>query len=176
MRIVSGKCKGRYITPPKGLDARPTTDFAKENLFNVLSNWYDIEDLSVLDLFSGSGSISYEFASRGAQRVVSVEKKPLHQSFISKTAKSLSLDAISAIKGDAILFTQRTLETFDIIFADPPYDMVDAEQIINTVFERSLLKESGILIFEHSKGRSFSDHPNFQECRSYGSVNFSIFG
>lgn len=176
MRIISGKCKGRFIQPPKGLDARPTTDFAKENIFNVLANRYDFEELSVLDLFAGTGSISYEFASRGAKRVVCVEKKPLHHSFIAKSAKSLGLDTISAIKGDAMLFTRRAVESFDIIFSDAPYDMDAADEIIDIVFEKGLLKEDGILIFEHSKGKDYASHPHFQERRSYGSVNFSIFG
>lgn len=175
MRIVSGKCKGRMIVPPRGINARPTTDFAKENLFNVLANIYDFEDLAVLDLFSGTGSISYEFASRGAARVVSVEKNSLHHSFINKTARTLGLDAISAIKGDAILFSKRCLEKFDIIFCDAPYDMVEAEEIIDVVFEKGLLKEDGMLIFEHSKGRDYSSHPSFTQLRHYGSVNFSIF-
>lgn len=175
MRIVSGACRGRIIQPPRGLEARPTTDFAKENIFNVLTNRFDLEEVTVLDLFSGTGSISYEFASRGARRVVSVEKKPLHQSFISKTAKSLGLEAITAIKGDALIFTRRTMERYDIIFSDAPYDMTEADQVIDIVFERELLKEGGVLIFEHSKGRDYSCHPNFEERRSYGSVNFSIF-
>lgn len=175
MRIVSGSCKGRTIVPPKHLQARPTTDFAKENLFNIISNRYDYEELSVLDLFSGTGSISYEFASRGADRVVSIEQNTLHQSFIQQTSKKLELTQISSFKANAFTFIKSCREKFDIVFADPPYDLEGIDSLPDFIIERGLLKEDGIFIFEHSKNKKFDNHPCFREHRSYGSVNFTFF-
>ena len=175
MRIISGTHKGRIIHPPKNLRARPTTDFAKENLFNVLQHKTEIEDADVLDLFSGTGSVSYEFASRGAGSVVSVELNAVHNAFIKKTAKEFGFGNIYAIKANAFLYLKSCTKQFDIIFADAPYDIVGSETIPALVFEHDLLKKDGILIFEHSKNLDFSDYANFSEKRSYGSVNFSFF-
>ncbi len=175
MRIVSGECKGRIITPPRSFRARPTTDFAKENIFNVLANRYDFEELEVLDLFSGTGSISYEFASRGAIRVVSIEMDSIHQSFIKETASKLKLSAIRSLKMNAFVFLKSVKERYDIVFADPPYDLNGIETLPDTIFEIDLIKDGGCFIFEHSKNKDFSTHPFFREKRSYGSVNFSIF-
>ncbi|MBR4995307.1 MAG: RsmD family RNA methyltransferase [Alistipes sp.] len=175
MRIISGRCGGRIINPPKNLRARPTTDFAKENLFNVLGNVIDFEDIEVLDLFAGTGSISYEFASRGAAAVTSVEINAVHHNFIASTAKTFGLNNIHPIKANVFLYLKSCIKKYDIIFSDAPYDLEGSEQVIDMVFERGLLKEGGILIFEHSKGKDFSSHPNFSRLRSYGSVQFSIF-
>lgn len=175
MRIVSGTCRGRIINPPKNFSARPTTDFAKENLFNILANRFDIEDMSILDLFSGTGSISFEFASRGANRVVSIEQNNLHQSFIDKTAKELKLNQISSFRTNVFVYLKTCSEKFDLIFADPPYDLDNIDNLPDLIFSKNILNEGGIFIFEHSKLKNYSSHPNFFEHRVYGSVNFSFF-
>lgn len=175
MRIVSGTCKGRIITPPKSFRARPTTDFAKENIFNVLNNWYDLDDVEVLDLFSGTGSISFEFASRGAKRVVSVEMDSVHQNFIKDMATKLKLSQIRSFKMNAFSYVQSAKDSFDIIFADPPYDLEGIDALPDMIFAKNLVRENGIFVFEHSKNKDFTTHPYFSEHRSYGSVNFSIF-
>ena len=175
MRIISGKFKGRAINPPRNLRARPTTDFAKENLFNVLNNLVDFEECDVLDLFAGTGSVSYEFASRGAKSVTSVEINAVHHAFIRRTAKELGADNMFVVKANAFLYLRSCPKQFDIVFSDAPYDLEGSEQVIDLVFERNLLREGGIFIFEHSKGKDFSSHPHFSALRSYGSVQFSIF-
>ena len=175
MRIISGKYKGRMIVPPKNLKARPTTDFAKENLFNVLNNLIDYEETDVLDLFSGTGSISYEFASRGARSVTSVEVNGVHYAFIKDTARKLGCENFYAVNANAFLYLKNTAKSFDLIFADAPYDMEGSEHIVDMVFEGGRLNEEGILIFEHSSKYDFSEHPHFWQTRCYGSVNFSFF-
>ncbi|BAX81347.1 16S rRNA (guanine(966)-N(2))-methyltransferase RsmD [Labilibaculum antarcticum] len=175
MRIVSGTHKGRRISPDKNFKARPTTDLAKENLFNVLNNIIDFEDLKVLDLFSGTGSISYEFASRGAGKVMCVEKNHNHFSFIQKTIKELKFEQIQAVKSDVFRFLRNFPQKFDLIFADPPFEMKSLETIPELVFEKELLTEDGILIVEHGSTNDFSTHPNYYDKRVYGSVNFSFF-
>lgn len=177
MRIVGGARKRRQIIPPRNFRARPTTDFAKENLFNVLQNQYDLEDVEVLDLFSGTGSISYEFASRGAKRVVSLEMNPLHQRFITATAKGLGFMQIQSIKTNVFVYLKSMAgtESFDIVFADPPYDMDGVETLPELVFGGGFVRADGIFILEHSAQKDFSGYPNFYERRSYGSVQFSFF-
>lgn len=176
MRIISGKYRGRSINPPHNLKARPTTDFAKENLFNILNNRMDFEGIDVLDLFSGTGSISYEFASRGATNVTSVEINAVHQAFIKKTAAELGCaDVIHSVKANVFLYLKSCGKQFDIIFSDAPYDLAGSEQVIDLVYASDLLKEDGILIFEHSKEHCFKEHPKFEEQRSYGSVQFTFF-
>ncbi len=161
--------------PPRNLRARPTTDFAKENLFNVLVNLVDFEELDVLDLFSGTGSISYEFASRGARSVTSVELNAVHHNFIRQTARELAFDNFYAVKANVFLYLKSCAKQFDLIFSDAPYDLDGSEEAVKLVFERDLLKEDGILIFEHSKDKDFSQHENFWQLRSYGSAQFSFF-
>lgn len=175
MRIVSGIYRGRTIVPPRNLRARPTTDFAKENLFNVLGSRIDFEDISVLDLFSGTGSISYEFASRGAREITSVEINPVHYSFICDTAKKLGASAIHPVKANVFLYLKSCVRKFDVIFSDAPYDLEGSEEIINLVFQRGLLNPSGLLIFEHSGALDFSSHEKFVQQRVYGSVHFAVF-
>lgn len=175
MRIISGKYRGRTIMPPRNLRARPTTDFAKENLFNVLVNLVDFEELDVLDLFSGTGSISYEFASRQARSVTSVEINSVHHNFIRQTARELKFENFYAVKANVFLYLKSCSKRFDLIFSDAPYDLEGSEEVISLVFERDLLNDDGILIFEHSKDKDFSKHPNFWQQRSYGSVQFSFF-
>lgn len=176
MRIVGGTYKGRTINPPRNLRARPTTDFAKENLFNVLENMIDIQGADVLDLFSGTGSISYEFVSRGAGSVISVEVNAIHHNFIRRTAAAFGMGNLYAVRANAFLYLKSTSKQFDIIFSDAPYDLEGTEEVIRLVFGRGLLRPEGLLIFEHSKDRNFDTHPAFMQRRSYGSVQFSIFG
>ena len=175
MRIISGIYRGRTINPPRTLRARPTPDFAKENLFNVLTNIVDFEDIDVLDLFSGTGSISYEFASREAHSVTSVEINSVHHNFIRQTARDLKFENFYAVKANVFLYLKSCTKKFDLIFSDAPYDLEGSDEVIKLVFERDLLKDEGFLIFEHSKEQNFEEHPNFWQTRSYGSVQFTFF-
>lgn len=175
MRIVSGQYRGRTIAPPKNFNARPTTDFAKEALFNIISVNFDVEEVSALDLFSGTGGISFEFASRGCRSVDSVELNFAHHAFIKKTAQELKLSHMRCVKQNAFLYLASCKSTYDIIFADPPYDLEGIERVHAATFQKQLLKPKGWLILEHSKGKDLSGLEHFKELRSYGSVNFSIF-
>ncbi len=174
MRIIRGKYRGKRIVAPKNIKARPTTDFAKEALFNVLGNMYDFEGLEVLDLFAGIGSISLEFASRGAKKVDAVDIALQSIKFINKTSESLALP-IRAFKYNAFTYLTKPHAKYDIIFADPPYGMDGLEKIPQMVFENKMLKEYGTLIIEHDKKTDLSLHPNFIKTRNYGKVNFSFF-
>ena len=175
MRIVTGIYKGRHFDIPRSFKARPTTDFAKENIFNVLKGYLDFEDAMALDLFAGTGSISYELLSRGCASVVSVELDRDHARFISECLKKLGTDKDVLIRGDVFRFLKSCHQQFDFIFADPPYALPELTKIPSLIFEYGLLKENGIFVFEHGKQNNFSEHPHFVEHRSYGSVNFSIF-
>jgi 16S rRNA (guanine966-N2)-methyltransferase len=175
LRIISGKYKGRVIHPPKNFRARPTTDFARESLFNILSHTIDFEDLIVLDLFSGTGSIAIEFASRGAKEVVAVEKNFIHHQFIKKAIDQIKAENISAIKTDAFTYIARMKKSFDIIFADPPYDLPKFDEVAEKVLNSSLLAPEAIFILEHSKEKDYSAYSEFFDQRKYGSVNFSMF-
>jgi len=175
MRIISGRYKGRRINVPSNFKARPTTDFAKENLFNILNNRIDWEETDALDLFGGTGSISFELVSRGCPRVVCVEKSPFNYSFIEKTRELLKADELQLFKMDVFRYLNLSNERFDFIFADPPYDLKHLEEVPKRILEKNLLKEGGIFIMEHSKSNDFSGLPLFLERRIYGSVNFSIF-
>jgi len=175
MRIVSGNLRGRLINPPKNFRARPTTDFAKESLFNIIANHFDFEGLRVLDLFSGTGSISYEFISRGAKIVDSVEKDYHHWQFIRNTAKQLNLQGLNPIKIDAFIYLKGCAQEYDIVFADPPFDLHGIDALPDLILTKSLLTDGGWFIFEHSDKYNFSDNQYFLEHRAYGSVNFSIF-
>lgn len=175
MRIVSGRYKGRIIQPPKNLRARPTTDFAKENLFNVITSYWDLDGVEALDLFSGTGSISYEFASRGAGNVIAVEINAVHYNYIRSMAQKFGFTQLHPVKANAFLYLKSCTKQFDIIFADAPYDIEGSETLPELIRERKLLKPGGWFIFEHSKNLDVSHLPDFKEKRTYGSVNFSIF-
>ncbi len=175
MRIISGTYKGRRFDLPKNLRARPTTDFARENLFNVLSNRIDFDGISALDLFSGTGAISIELASRGAKRVIGVEIDRHHVDFIRKTLQILSEERVRLINGDVFKFIKSTGDTFDFIFADPPYDLKTLETIPELVLGNKILAPEGLFVLEHSKKNDFSQIEGFVEKRVYGSVNFSFF-
>ena len=175
MRIITGKYKGRHFDVPCTFKARPTTDFAKENIFNVLTGKIDFEGATALDLFSGTGSISLELLSRGCSQVVSVELDRDHHAFIRQCLKKLGDENCIALRGDVFRFLKTCRQQFDFIFADPPYTLERLPEIPDIVLSKGLLKEDGIFVFEHGEKNDFSDHPRFLEHRAYGSVNFSLF-
>jgi len=176
MRIIGGTFKSRIFTPGKNFKARPTTDFARENLFNILYNRYDFENKKVLDLFSGTGSISFEFVSRGVPDVACVELDRFHYNFICSVIGKLNVEqAVRAFNIDAFKFIERTTERYNIIFADPPYELKRLAEIPDLILNSNLLNDDGILILEHGKTNNFSMHPFFRELRTYGSVHFSFF-
>lgn len=175
MRIISGIFKGKPLHPGKDFKARPTTDFAKEGLFNILANRWDFEELDVLDLFSGTGSISFEFASRESLSIEAVEMDFKNAGYIQKTAKELKFSQLKVYKMNVFRFIKFCSRRYDIIFADPPYDMEGIAMIPQLVLDKLMLKPGGVLILEHSKKINFANHPNLKDHRSYGSVNFSFF-
>lgn len=174
MRIVSGKWRGKRIMAPKNLPTRPTTDFGKEGLFNLLNNRFYFEDLRVLDLFSGTGNISYEFASRGSEDITCVDQNRDCVRFITKTAESLGTE-FSVVQGDALQFVRRASTSYDVVFADPPYDFEHYEELARTIIDKGLLRPDGEAIIEHSDQTDLSHLPGFMEHRRYGHVNFSFF-
>lgn len=175
MRIISGEYGGRHFSPPKNLKARPTTDIAKEGLFDILSHRLDFEDISVLDMFGGTGSISLEFASRGCKNVTLLELNQTNYMFIKKVIGELGVKSIQAYKTDSFRYIQQCKAQFDMIFADPPYEHKELPHIPDLIFEKGLLSEGGTLILEHPKEFSFATHPHFVEHRKYGHVNFTFF-
>jgi 16S rRNA (guanine(966)-N(2))-methyltransferase RsmD len=175
MRIITGKYKGRHFDIPRTFKARPTTDFAKENIFNVMIQYVDFDGATALDLFSGTGSISLELLSRGCSQVVSVELDRDHHRFIQDCLKKLQTDTCIPIRGDVFRFLKSCKQQYDLIFADPPYALKELTTLPDIIFEKQLLKEEGIFVLEHGKDHDFSGHPHFKEHRQYGSVNFSIF-
>ena len=175
MRIITGKYKGRHFDIPRTFKARPTTDFAKENIFNVLTQYIDFEDATALDLFSGTGSITLELLSRGCSQVVSIEADRDHHRFIQQCLQKLSAENVQCIRGDVFRYLKSCHQQFDFIFADPPYALKELPTIPSLIFEKELLKPDGIFVFEHGKDHDFSHEPHFVEHRAYGSVNFSLF-
>ena len=175
MRIIGGKYRSRRIQVPATLMARPTTDFAKENLFNILNNRIDWEETTALDLFSGTGSIALEMVSRGCPQVTCVEQNQLHYNFICRAKETLRAEELLPIRGDVFKFLQSIPRKFDLIFADPPYDLPKGEEIPAIILQRDLLNDKGIFVMEHSQKYNFSHLPLFLEERKYGSVHFSIF-
>ena len=175
MRIITGIYKGRRFDIPRTFKARPTTDFAKENIFNVIQGYMDLEDTVALDLFAGTGSISLELLSRGCRQVINVEGDRDHASFIRQCLQKLDDDACSIVRGDVFRFLKSCRQQFDFIFADPPYALKELPEIPGLVLDKGILAEGGIFVFEHGKQYDFSSHPRFLEHRSYGSVNFTLF-
>lgn len=175
MRIISGKYKGRRITAPSNLPIRPTTDMAKESLFNILNNQFHFSSLKVLDLCAGMGNISFEFGSRGVQEIVAVDENVGCTKFIQQISKELELP-ITVIKSDIFKYLEKTSQKFDIIFADPPYAFKQSQfdNIVSLVFQNELLNDDGVLIIEHSKDTDLSSHPNFSNIRKYGGSHFSF--
>lgn len=176
MRIISGKYRKKNIVPPGNFKARPTTDMAKESLFNILENLVDIESLKVLDLFGGTGSITYEFASRGCTDITCVELNYVHQSFIKRTIHELHFEKeVKVVRADVFKFIKQNTESYDLIFADPPYSLPELNTIPGLIFTKNLLKPDGILIVEHSVEDAFTNEPGFFQHKKYGAVNFSFF-
>ncbi len=175
MRIISGTYKGRHIPVPSSFKARPTTDFAREGLFNVLANTYDFSGLLVLDLFAGTGSIGFEFASRGAERVDMVEIDARTTRFLQRTSRQLGIENARVIRGDVSKYLKQCRKRYDLVFADPPYDLDIIPSLPVLVLNTEILVEDGWFILEHGKNNSFTDHPQFQDLRKYGSVHFSFF-
>jgi 16S rRNA (guanine(966)-N(2))-methyltransferase RsmD len=176
MRIISGKFKGRRINPPKNLPVRPTTDMCKESLFNILNNHFNFSELKILDLFAGTGNISLEFASRGSYPIVSVDVDFGCIKFIKQTASEFEMD-ITAIKSDVFSFLEKHVSKYDVIFADPPYDMniKDFEKLIDLIFKKQLLNDDGMLIIEHSKHTKINHIENFSFDKNYGGSVFSFY-
>ena len=175
MRIIGGKYRGRRIDPPQGFKARPTTDFARESLFNILGNRIDFEEARVLDLFAGTGSISYEFSSRGAKEVHLVEQNLKHISGIKRIIRDLGLENIRPIHIEVRTYLKICKAKYDVVFADPPYDLRWLEDIPDMVTGSGILEKDGFLVLEHPKKMDFSRHRLFFEHRNYGGVNFSFF-
>jgi len=176
VRIISGTHKGRPIVTPANLPVRPTTDLAKESLFNILNNIFDFEDLEVLDLFSGTGSISFEFASRGAKRIVVVDNNYRCVEFIRKAAQGFGFNSIITVqRANVFSFLKYPQAPFDLIFADPPYEMEDIQSIPELIFKQKLVKPGGWFVLEHSRDQDFEGDPYFLQHRKYGKVNFTIF-
>ena len=193
MRIITGTYKGRHFDIPRSFKARPTTDFAKENIFNVLNGYTDFDGATALDLFSGTGSISLELLSRGCRQVVSIELDRDHHRFIQQCWEKIKgtknersngeeeetrdekRGELIPIRGDVFKFLKSCRQQFDIIFADPPYTLEQLPQIPDIVLQKGILKPGGIFVFEHGKNNRFDTHPRFVEHRQYGSVNFSLF-
>ena len=183
MRIITGKYKGRHFDIPRTFKARPTTDFAKENIFNVLTGYIDFDGAEALDLFAGTGSITLELLSRGCAHVTSVELDRDHHRFIKECLQKLqgeknvqcSTFNVQCLRADVFRFIKTCRQQYDFIFADPPYALEELPQIPDLIMEKGLLKPDGIFVFEHGKDNDFSQHPHFVEHRAYGSVNFTLF-
>ena len=176
MRIISGQFKGRRISPPKNLPVRPTTDMSKEALFNILNNHFNFTELRILDLFAGTGNISYEFASRGSEPIIAVDADFGCVSFIKKTATEFEFN-LTAIKSDVFTFLEKNKGKYDIIFADPPYGISqpEFEKVVTLVFEKQLLAEEGMLVIEHSKHTKLNHLEHFSFERNYGGSIFTFF-
>jgi 16S rRNA (guanine(966)-N(2))-methyltransferase RsmD len=175
MRIIRGSHKGKKIVAPSNLPVRPTTDFAKEGLFNILENYFYFDAVTVVDIFAGTGNISYEFAARGAEKVLAVDMLDVCVNFINKTAQLLDFEKLIALKMDALAFLDKSIKAVNIIFADPPFDWDKHHRIPELVFEKNLLLPDGFLIIEHDASIHFKTHPKLYQQRKFGKVNFSIF-
>ena len=175
MRIIAGSLKGRRLNPPANLPVRPTTDMARESLFNILNNYVDFEDCTVMDLFSGTGAVAVEFVSRGAREVTAVDINNACTEYIKSEAAKLNLKNLHVVRTDVFDLLKRAYKKFDIVFADPPYALEGIEKLPDLIFEHGLLNEDGIFILEHPREYSFEEHPHFWQHRNYGKVNFTFF-
>jgi len=176
MRIVGGEFSGRRFSPPSGIPARPTTDVAKEGLFNTLEHMMDLEGIKTCDIFGGTGSISYELASRGAADLTIIERDGTSIDFIRKTAAALGIASkMQIIKGDVFRFMKSSRDQYDFIFAGPPYALQNIDDLPLLVFEKSMLKPGGIFVLEHTPRNDYQRHPCFQRMKNYGTTVFSFF-
>jgi 16S rRNA (guanine(966)-N(2))-methyltransferase RsmD len=175
LRIISGQYRGKRITAPKKLPVRPTTDMAKESLFNILNNSFYFDEIKALDLFSGTGNISYELASRGCTDIIAVDSSRPCVNFIDKTSDELNTTGLFPVLSDVIEFLKRDINQYDLIFADPPYEYEEYDKLVDLVFTRKLLKEGGVLVLEHQSRSDLSELPHYQSSRKYGNVKFSFF-
>lgn len=175
MRIISGSLKGRRLNPTEELPVRPTTDMARESLFNILNNYVYYEEISVMDLFSGTGAVAFEFVSRGAKEVTAVEINNKCVDFIRKSAEKFVVSNLHVVRADVFDLLKRAYKKFDVVFADPPYQSPDLPKLPDLVFEKDLLNDNGIFILEHPKEHVFESHPHFWQHRKYGKVNFTFF-
>ncbi len=175
MRIIRGKYGRRRFSVPNNITARPTTDFARENIFNVLENLIDFEGKTALDLFAGTGAITFEFLSRECSRVTAVEKAPTQFKFIKEVAQQLNINNLDLVRGDVFRYVQSCDKTFDVIFADPPYDLPEFDTVPPLILNSAMIAPGTIVVIEHSKKHDFSSLPGFFDHRAYGSVNFSLF-
>ena len=175
MRIIRGRYQRRQIMAPTSLPVRPTTDMAKESLFNVIENHFDLEETDALDLFAGTGNISYELVSRGCPKVVAVDLDFGCVKFIRETANKLGMNELLVVRSDVFRFLGKHTMQYDLIFADPPYDCQQYNELVDLIFGRNLLREGGMFVLEHDKYQSFETHPHFMEQRHYGKVNFTFF-
>ena len=175
MRIIGGKFKGRRFQAPTNIKARPTTDFAREGLFNLLMHRLELSNAEVLDLFAGTGSLSFEFASRGAKRVISIDKDSTSFASIKKNAMAMDIDTVFCMRMDVLRYLKDRKDSFDIIFADPPYQLEVHEKVHQLIMENEFLRSDGLFILEHSEYTSFENLSGFIEQRQYGHVNFSFY-
>lgn len=175
MRIIAGNLRGRRLNPPQNLPVRPTTDMARESLFNILNNYVDYEDCAVMDLFAGTGAVSLEFVSRGVREVTSIDINSQCTDFIKQCAAQLCVSNLHVVRADVFDLLKRANRKFDIIFADPPYALEGLPQLPDLVFGRDVLTDDGIFILEHPAEFSFEEHPHFWQHRAYGKVNFTFF-
>ena len=175
MRVISGKYRGKRFSPPKNFPSRPTTDMAKEALFNILNNAIDFEETEVLDLFAGTGNVSLEFLSRGCPKVLSVDRHPVSAKFLIQMQEDLSEDGWTILRRDAFAYIKKATEKFDLIFCDPPFGLKGLEDLPDLIFEHELLNDNGLLIIEHGRETDLSKKLHFDETRTYGGVNFSFF-
>ncbi|MBO7490327.1 MAG: 16S rRNA (guanine(966)-N(2))-methyltransferase RsmD [Bacteroidales bacterium] len=175
MRIIAGTLRGRRLNPPANLPVRPTTDMARESLFNILNNYVDYEESAVMDLFAGTGAVSFEFVSRGAKEVTSIDINNACTEYIKSAAQQMNVKNIHVVRADVFDLLKRAYKKFDIVFADPPYALQDLPKLPDIVFQSNVLTEDGVFILEHPKEFEFENHPHFWQHRAYGKVNFTFF-
>lgn len=175
MRIIAGSLRGRRLNPPANLPVRPTTDMARESLFNILNNYVDFEECSVMDLFAGTGAVSFEFISRGVREVTSIDINAQCTDYIKAEAARLNVRNLHVVRADVFDLLKRANRQFDLVFADPPYAIENLPLLPDIVFDKHVLTDNGIFVLEHPREYSFEDHPHFWQHRAYGKVNFTFF-